>query len=29
MYVLCSSKAREVQFGPKMNRPIDIVLEKK
>lgn len=29
MYVLCSTKAREVQFGPKMNRPIDIVLEKK
>lgn len=29
MYVLCSSKARETQFGPKMNRPIDIVLEKK
>ncbi len=29
MYVLCSSKARETQFGPKMNRPIDIVLDKK
>lgn len=29
MYVLCSSKARETQFGPKMNRPMDIVLEKK
>lgn len=29
MYVLCSSKARETQFGPKMNRPIDVVLEKK
>ena len=29
MYVLCSSKAREVQFGPKGNRPIDIVLERK
>ena len=29
MYVLCSSKARETQFGPKMNRPIDIVMEEK
>jgi len=29
MYVLCSSKAREVQFGPKANRPIEVVLEKK
>ena len=29
MYVLCSSKARETQFGPKMNRPIDVVLERK
>lgn len=29
MYVLCSSKARETQFGPKMNRPIEVVLEKK
>lgn len=29
MYVLCSSKTREVQFGPKGNRPLDVVLEKK
>lgn len=29
MYVLCSSKARETQFGPKMNRPIDVILERK
>jgi len=29
MYVLCSSKARETQFGPKMNRPIEVILEKK
>lgn len=29
MYVLCSSKARETQFGPKMNRPIEVFLERK
>ena len=29
MYVLCSSKARETQFGPKMNRPIVVVLDRK
>lgn len=29
MYVLCASKARETQFGPKMNRPIVVVLDRK
>ncbi|NBL64334.1 hypothetical protein GV828_03850 [Flavobacterium sp. NST-5] len=29
MYVLCAGKARETQFGPKMNRPIEIVMMKK
>lgn len=29
MYVLCAGKVRETQFGPKMNRPIEVIMVKK